>query len=145
MTIHGLVARDPMAPQERGEAADFDPTLLETLRATFGADGLLELIAIFEIDTRNRLRRLAGTEQDIFTHMRDLHTLKGAAATVGCAVIADLALGHEQAARKGKRVESRDLRAIEAALDQYLAAIRARRPGGSQPRVRARRPMPHRR
>ena len=44
-----------------------------------GEDGVMEMVEIFETETRQRLRRLAAGNQSIATLVREMHTLKGAA------------------------------------------------------------------
>ncbi len=109
-----------------GEAPAFDAVEFDELSETIGEDGVMEMVEIFEAETRLRLRRLALGDQTITTQVREMHTLKGAAGTVAAPHLTALGRAFEQAARKGIPPVAKDFQAIEAALEAYLVAVRAR-------------------
>ncbi len=117
--------RDPryFAPPPRSSA--FDAAEFDELSEMIGEDGVLEMVEIFETDTRQRLRRLAAGGQDLPTQVREMHTLKGAAGTVAAPRLAELGRTFERAARNGISPEPDDIKAIEPALEDYLKAVRA--------------------
>lgn len=102
-------------------AAEFDE-----LSEMIGEDGVMEMVEIFEAETRQRLRRLAVGGQDLATQVREMHTLKGAAGTVAAPRLNALGRTLELAARDGIAPTPDDIKAIEIALEAYLAAVRAR-------------------
>jgi HPt (histidine-containing phosphotransfer) domain-containing protein len=103
------------------DAADFDE-LIDMI----GEDGVMEMVAIFETETRLRLRRMMAGDQTIAAQLREMHTLKGAAGSVGAPRLTALGRALEHAAHQGIAPTTGDLMAIEAALEAYLAALRAR-------------------
>ena len=114
-----MIAEIPTRP-EASEAV-FD-ALLDML----GADGVAELIEIFEVETRRRLVRLAARDQPGAVTRRELHTLKGAAGTVGAPGIVRLVTLLEHTATGETPLTAADLAAMEASLEAFLAAFRAR-------------------
>ena len=104
----------------------FDIGQFEELTEMLGEDGVMEMIAIFEVDTRKRLDRLAAGTLDMQATIREVHTLKGAAGTVACPSLAAMGAALESAARQGKSPEREDLLTIEAMLELYLTAVRGR-------------------
>ena len=114
-----MIAEIPTRP-EASEAV-FD-ALLDML----GADGVAELIEIFEVETRRRLVRLAARDQPGAVTRRELHTLKGAAGTVGAPGIVRLATLLEHTVTREIPLTAADLAAMEASLEAFLAAFRAR-------------------
>jgi HPt (histidine-containing phosphotransfer) domain-containing protein len=104
----------------------FDALEFETLSEMIGEEGVSEMVEIFENETRQRLRRLASGGQDIGTQLREMHTLKGDAGTVAAPRLAALGRVFESAARKGVGPREEQLRAIEEALETFLAAARLR-------------------
>ena len=122
------VAHDAAAgnAEERGaaDAAVFDAVEFSALSEMIGQDGVREMVEIFETETRRRLRRLAAGGQNLTALVREMHTLKGAAGTVGAPRIALLGRAFERAAQRGSGPSSDDLKAIDAALEGFLAAVR---------------------
>jgi len=114
----GVMSRVPRDPA-------FDAAAFDELREMIGYGGVMETVEIFEIETRQRLRRLAAGGLDRAALVREMHTLKGAAATVAAPRLAALGRTLEQAARRGI-VPSPDHRgAIEDALEAFLSEVRA--------------------
>ena len=106
------------------ENAAFDAAEFDYLTDMIGADGVEEMVGIFETETRQRLRRLAAGNQDILTQMREMHTLKGAASTVAAPRLASLARMLEHAALRWAAPTQDDLKAIEIAMEEFLSEAR---------------------
>jgi HPt (histidine-containing phosphotransfer) domain-containing protein len=104
----------------------FDPIEFHERIIMLGGNGVAEMLEIFETETRRRLLRLANGTQDIGTVMREMHTLKGAAATVAAPRLTALGRLFEQQAQRGRMPDQADLEAIEEGLETFLAAVRAR-------------------
>jgi HPt (histidine-containing phosphotransfer) domain-containing protein len=107
-----------------GDPAAFDAAGFDDLTEMIGHEGVLELVGIFENETRQRLQRLSAGGQDIATLVREMHTLKGAAGTVAAPRLTALGRTFEQAALDGIAPLPTDIKAIESGLAAYLAAIR---------------------
>ena len=119
------------AATERGpsccdDAPAFNAAEFDELSEMIGEDGVAEMVEIFAHETRQRLLRLTAGGQDITTQLREMHTLKGAAGTVAAPHLTALGRTFEQAARAGIAPGPADFKAIEVALGEYLAAVRAR-------------------
>jgi|ERR1051326_2686513 HPt (histidine-containing phosphotransfer) domain-containing protein len=104
----------------------FDAVEFDELSDMIGEEGVGEMVHIFEAETRQRLRRLEAGGQNLATQVREMHTLKGAAATVGAPRLATLGLLAEQAARQGTSPTADNLAAIADALEAFLAELRVR-------------------
>jgi HPt (histidine-containing phosphotransfer) domain-containing protein len=115
----GAMSRPPQPPAF--DAAEFDG-----LREMIGQDGVMEMVEIFESETRQRLRRLAAGNWDPTTLIREMHTLKGASGTVAAPRLTALGRIFEQAARRGIGPTPDDLKAISDALEAFLNEARAR-------------------
>jgi HPt (histidine-containing phosphotransfer) domain-containing protein len=102
----------------------FDAMQFDALIEMIGEDGAGEMVEIFETETRQRLRRLAGGDLDTAALTREMHTLKGAAATVASPRLTEFGAAFEQSARRGIAPEAGHLKAIEAALDAFLLEVR---------------------
>ena len=105
-------------------AAAFDALEFDALSEMIGEDGVREMVEIFATETRQRLRRLTAGGQNCATLVREMHTLKGAAGTVAAPRLAFLGRAFEQAAQRGVGPTSDDLKAIDSALEAFLAAVR---------------------
>jgi HPt (histidine-containing phosphotransfer) domain-containing protein len=130
---HRLAAEFNTAPRKAWRAAPcpsdapaFDAEEFEDLIEMIGEEGAAELLEIFETETRRRMHRLAGGDQDIATVVREMHTLRGAAGTVAAPRLAVLGGSFEQDAENGVVPGPGGLRAIEAALEAFLVAVRDR-------------------
>jgi HPt (histidine-containing phosphotransfer) domain-containing protein len=107
------------------ETVAFDAAEFDELSEAIGADGALEMVEIFETETRKRLRRLAMGDQDIATQRREIHTLKGAAGTVSAPRLAALGQMFEQAANRGIGPVPEEIEALDEALEACLTEMRA--------------------
>ena len=114
---------EPDGPADMAKTPVFDPVEFAMLADALGEDGVREVVWIFETETRDRLRRLSNGGQDRATIVRELHTLKGAAATVASPRLTEIGRALEQLAREGVTPVPRDLAAIAAALDAYMREI----------------------
>ena len=121
-TIQTASARDAIAACQNIPV--FDATEFAELSEAIGDDGVMEMIEIFETETRERMRRLGGFSQDITTQLREMHTLKGAASTVAAPRLADLSRILESAARRGIAPAPDQLASLTVALEAYLTAMR---------------------
>jgi len=119
-TYAPAVANDAAADN----AAVFDAEEFDALSEMIGEDGVREMVEIFAEETRQRLRRLTAGGQSCATLVREMHTLKGAAGTVAAPRLAFLGGTFERAANQGISPTSDDLRAIDTALEAFLAAAR---------------------
>jgi HPt (histidine-containing phosphotransfer) domain-containing protein len=115
------VERDPPCVDDTPafDAVDFDE-----LAEAIGDDGVKEMVAIFEAETRLRLNRLAAGDQSQQTQLREMHTLKGAAGSVAARHLAGIGMRLEQAVHDGIAPTRHDRDMIEAALEIYLRAVR---------------------
>jgi HPt (histidine-containing phosphotransfer) domain-containing protein len=128
MTYAPMPARDAALGDAKGQresdAPAFDAEEFGTLSEVIGTDGVLEMVEIFETETRARLRRLTAGGQNPATLVREMHTLKGAASTVGAPRLAILGLTFERAEQQGIAPTIDHLKAINNALEAFLAAVR---------------------
>jgi HPt (histidine-containing phosphotransfer) domain-containing protein len=114
---------------QKTSAADttvFDAVEFSALSDMIGEDGVREMVEIFAAETRERVRRLTAGGQNCATLMREMHTLKGAACTVGAPRLAAMGRAFERSAQRGIGPTSEDLKAIDAALEAFLTAVRFR-------------------
>jgi HPt (histidine-containing phosphotransfer) domain-containing protein len=127
--VHGLaMTRDATTEcvlECAEDAPAFNAVEFLGLSDMIGEDGVVEMVEIFEVETRHRLRRLAAGDQTIAAQLREMHTLKGAAGTVGAPRLTALGRTLEQAAGGGVPPVANDFKTIEAALDAYLREARA--------------------
>jgi HPt (histidine-containing phosphotransfer) domain-containing protein len=107
------------------DAPAFDAAEFDELNQMIGSDGVMEVVEIFETETRRRLRRLSAGGQDLATQMREMHTLKGAAGTVAAPYLTVLGQTFEHATADGIAPTQDEVAMIAAALEAYLAAMRA--------------------
>jgi HPt (histidine-containing phosphotransfer) domain-containing protein len=107
------------------ETVAFNAAGFDELSEAIGADGALEMVEIFETESRKRLRRLAMGDQDIATQRREIHSLKGAAGTVAAPRLAALGEMFEQAANRGIGPAPHEIEALDAALEACLTEMRA--------------------
>jgi HPt (histidine-containing phosphotransfer) domain-containing protein len=111
--------------QQRGaaDAAVFDGVEFGALGEMIGQDGVREMVEIFATETRQRLQRLTAGGQTCAALVREMHTLKGAAGTVAAPRLEAMGRTFERAAQRGVAPTSDDLKAINAALEAFLAAV----------------------
>ena len=117
--------------QESGTAVVFNTKEFNALCEMIGEDGVREMVEIFATETRQRLQRLTAGGQNCATLVREMHTLKGAACTVGAPRLAAMGRAFERAAQRGIGPTSNDLEAIDTALKAFLAAVETRNQASS--------------
>ena len=122
------LAPSTLAPKA-GRAVDppaLDAGAFDELIDMIGEEGVMEMVAIFETETRRRLRRLREGGQDKDALCREMHTLKGAAGTVAAPHLSILGRAFEDAANEDIPPTGEDIQTIEDALDTFLKAVHAR-------------------
>jgi HPt (histidine-containing phosphotransfer) domain-containing protein len=130
MVAHGLAAtQDPPGDilPRFDDPPPFNAAEFDELAEMIGDDGVMEMVMIFEAETRHRLLRLQAGGQDLATQLREMHTLKGAAGTVAAPCLAALGRTFEQAAYEGSAPSTADIGMIATALEAWLSAVRASR------------------
>ena len=121
----GPAARQDADGSTRPRAAPaFDAREFDELCEMIGLDGVLEMATIFETETRQRLRRLNEGNQTFTTLVREMHTLKGAAGTVGAPRLNALGAMFERAAQENIAPPREALDAIADALEAWLEEVR---------------------
>jgi HPt (histidine-containing phosphotransfer) domain-containing protein len=108
------------------DAPAYDAVEFAALSEMIGEDGVLEMVDIFESETRQRLRRLAAGGQDVGTQRREMHTLRGAASTVAAPRLTALARRFECATGRGVPTTANDIEALAWALEAYLTMVQMR-------------------
>jgi len=108
-----------------GETPAFNAAEFNELSDMIGEDGVMEMVEIFETETRLRLRRLEAGNQDLATQLREMHTLKGAAGTVAAPRLKALGEAYEHAALEGIAPTREEVGTIAVALEDYLSSVRA--------------------
>ncbi len=108
-----------------------DAAGLNAMAEEIGEDGVAELVAMFERETRDRLDRLAEPIADPVLLTREIHTLKGAARTVCAPGLAGLAAAAEQRAKQGAVLGRADHAAMTAAFETWLTAVRRQMPANN--------------
>ena len=120
--VPALAPADTLPPGNRA----LDQESQRYLREIMGNDRLHELYRMFEDETRQRLENMHGFINDIETVMAELHTLKGAAGSVGAVWLTDAVATLEDRIRQGKPVNVADLSVLERAFQAWLSEIPAR-------------------
>jgi signal transduction histidine kinase/DNA-binding NarL/FixJ family response regulator len=120
-------AGQPTAGGTPDEAQDeaLDAAGLEEMTESIGGDGVAEMIAMFELETRQRLVRLATPIEDPALLVRELHSLKGASGTACAPRLRATAAAAELRARGGEGLLPSDLQDLEEEFAVWSAAIRA--------------------
>ena len=95
------------------------------LREVLGNDRLAGLCAMFEEETRERLRRLPSLTATPSEAVVELHALKGAADSVGAASLASVARDLEPHVRQGGVVGPAELSRLTEAFEGWMEARRA--------------------
>jgi HPt (histidine-containing phosphotransfer) domain-containing protein len=112
------------APPSHPNTPAFDAVQFDDLIDMIGDDGVMEMVTIFDAETRQRLRRVTEGGLDLPTMVREMHTLKGAAGTVAAPALTALGRALELAARRGVAPTRADIAMIEASLDAWLTEVR---------------------
>ena len=101
----------------------FDAAALRTLGEDIGLDGVVEMLEVFQQETRARLQRMAAAGVPSATLMREAHTLKGAAGTVCAPLLHKQAEALEARLRAGVPIEPGDVAELSRALQAFNEAV----------------------
>ncbi len=123
-------ARDSAAgiPASTADEAAADADALRRLKQEIGDDGYAELITLFEAETSTRLILLSDPGLDRATRIREMHSLKGAAASVGAVSLSRCAAGFERALIHEDAPVAVDVASLTEAFDAWRETVRAARP-----------------
>jgi len=114
---------DNSVPAAADPAPAVDAAVLAEMEDAIGQDGVAEMVRLFLSETRIRLDRLAQAGRDPSIDLREIHTLKGAAATVGAPVLTAFALETEERLREGGSLSAADVERLRRHFDAWHAAI----------------------
>ena len=81
------------------------------------------MTTLFRTETADRLARLSDPDREAGADLREVHSLKGAAATVGAERVAALAQAMETRLRGGGSLASGDVLALAVAFAAWQVAI----------------------
>ena len=95
--------------------------ILREMAASIGEDGVAEMATLFRAETADRLARLADAGRETAADLREIHSLKGAAATVGAERIADMAQKLESRLRSGGSLAASDVPGLTDAFTAWQA------------------------
>lgn len=101
-----------------------DRHALTEMEDAIGADGVVEMITLFTQETTARLDRLSAGARELAADLREVHTLKGAASTVGAPILAGMSARLESSMRAGGVLSDDDVKAMRVAFDAWHAAIK---------------------
>jgi CheY-like chemotaxis protein/HPt (histidine-containing phosphotransfer) domain-containing protein len=108
---------------ETGEMA-LDGTALARLAGEIGADGVAEMITMFVQESLGRLPLIADPGLDHQRRIRELHSLKGAAAAVCAVALSHRAAALEQQLKQDDTIGSIDTAPLVEAFDGWRTAVR---------------------
>jgi signal transduction histidine kinase/DNA-binding response OmpR family regulator len=112
------------AGTEPGDGA-LDGLAFGRLTEEIGAEGVAELVTMFEAETRARLRLIADGALDHARRIREVHSLKGA-ATAACAMsLSHRAASIETCLRSDDTLNEIDVTPLTEALEAWCAAVQA--------------------
>jgi signal transduction histidine kinase/HPt (histidine-containing phosphotransfer) domain-containing protein/ActR/RegA family two-component response regulator len=101
---------------------DCDISALAELCDAIGTGALDEMLAVFESDTRERLRKMTVHLHDPDILRLEVHSLRGAADVAGAPRLARLADRLEHRLRARESVSAADISALAHAFDAYLTS-----------------------
>jgi signal transduction histidine kinase/DNA-binding NarL/FixJ family response regulator len=101
---------------------------LAEMEDAIGAEGVAEMVQLFESETHARLDRLAQASRDRSVDLREIHTLKGAAATVGAPALTGLAMSIETRLRDGATLTDDEVARLRHAFLAWRTAMAKRLP-----------------
>ena len=104
------------------EEAPLDLAALAEMEEAIGQDGIQEMIHLFITETTARLDRLTHLDRDGSIDLREIHTLKGAAATVGAPVLAKFAMETEVRLREGGSLADDDVARLRRDFEIWRSA-----------------------
>jgi HPt (histidine-containing phosphotransfer) domain-containing protein len=104
-------------------AVALDRNALARLTEEIGADGVAELIAMFAQETVARLQLIADPGLDREKRIREVHSLKGAAAATCAASLSRRATALEMQLKHDDTLGSIDTAPLVEAFDAWRAAV----------------------
>jgi hypothetical protein len=123
-TAGGPDAPIPAVASVSPEEVALDDAALLGLTEEIGADGVAELITMFEQETFARLQLIALPGLDREQRIREVHSLKGAAGAACALALAHRAAAAEMQLRLDDTADSIDTTALVEAFDAWCAAVR---------------------
>jgi signal transduction histidine kinase/CheY-like chemotaxis protein/HPt (histidine-containing phosphotransfer) domain-containing protein len=116
----GPTGSSDAAEAETASADDIlDGVAFACLREEIGADGVAELVTLFDAETRARLTLLAGGGLDRDRLIRELHSLKGAAAAACAMSLSNRAASIERRLKNDLTVNEIDTVPLTEAFDAW--------------------------
>ncbi len=115
---------EPPAPPAEDQPVALDTDGLREMGEAIGDDGIVEVVAIFQRETRDRLERLRSTTVDPSLVEREVHSLKGAAGTVSALRLEAVAQMVELRLRQGGTLADVDIANMTAAFEAWAVAVR---------------------
>ena len=119
---------DPVAAPDIAAAEDdgpLDREAFESLAREIGADGLAELVVLFEAETDVRLRLIADGSLDRERLVREVHSLKGAAAAACATALSRAAAERETMLKRDEAMTPADHAALTSAFNAWRVAVTA--------------------
>ncbi len=114
----------PIVPPAESHLAALDTDGLRVMGEAIGEDGIVEVVAIFQRETQDRLVRLRSGTVDPALVEREVHTLKGAAGTVSALRLEAVARGVELRLRQGGSMVDADVANMTSAFEAWELAVR---------------------
>ena len=118
-----LSAAPPALPAD-AQLAALDTDGLREMGEAIGDDGVVEVVAIFQRETRDRLERLRSATVDPSVVEREMHSLKGAAGTVSALRLEAVARMVELRLQQGGTLADADIANMTAAFEAWAMAVR---------------------
>jgi len=115
---HVVAVAEPGQPEEA-----LDPGAFRHLLDDIGADGAAEMIAMFEVETRCRLLRIASRDADEAMLVREIHSLKGAAAAACAMPLSRCAAEIERRLGRDDTLSDADVMRLTEAFEAWRAAV----------------------
>jgi signal transduction histidine kinase/CheY-like chemotaxis protein/HPt (histidine-containing phosphotransfer) domain-containing protein len=113
----------PTAPPD--QPAALDGAAFKHLAEEIGDDGMAELVTVFENETLTRLALISGAGLDHATLIREIHSLKGAAASVCAHLLSGQAAAIEVRLLHGDALDDADVARLTAAFEAWRGMVRA--------------------
>jgi CheY-like chemotaxis protein/HPt (histidine-containing phosphotransfer) domain-containing protein len=126
--LNALSTPVPVEPGGASEqAADeaFDSAGFEQLKQDMGADGIAEMVMLFEQETSVRLNLLSQGGLERSHALREVHSLKGAAASVCAMSLATCAADAEARLRRDDASAAVDTAPLTVAFDAWREVVHA--------------------
>jgi len=114
----------PKMPLAEVELAALDTDGLRMMGEAIGDEAIVQVVAMFQNETRDRLERLRSGVVDPSHLEREVHTLKGAAGTVSALRLERVAAAVELRLRQGGTLHEADVAAMALAFEAWETAVR---------------------